>query len=97
MSSFEHFQEDGEEKTFTGNTNTNTVKQNALPSEIYTKGIRFYPKSYSGGIALRVELYGYPPGTLNIIKFKYCFGARTQFNLLPWKNYKCKFCHIKVK
>ena len=49
-------------KTFTGNSNTNTVKKNALAAEVYTKAIRFFPKSYSGGIALRVELYGYPTG-----------------------------------
>lgn len=59
-------------KTFTGNTNTNTVKKNALPAEIYTKGIRFIPKSYSGDIALRVELYGYPKGMLNHDEFKHC-------------------------
>lgn len=54
--------ENGEVKTFTGNSDTNTVKKNALPTEIYTRAIRFIPKSYSGGIALRVELYGYPAG-----------------------------------
>ena len=52
-------------KTFAGNTNTNTVKKNALPAEVYTKAIRFYPKSYNVDIALRVELYGYPAGMLN--------------------------------
>lgn len=56
------FQENGEVKTFTGNSNTNTVKQNALPTDVYTRAIRFYPKAFSGGIALRVELYGYAAG-----------------------------------
>lgn len=52
-------------KTFVGNTDTNSVKKNALPAEVYTKGIRFYPQSYYVAIALRVELYGYPAGMLN--------------------------------
>lgn len=60
-----NLQENGEVKTFAGNTDTNTVKKNALPAEVYTKAIRFYPKSYNVGIALRVELYGYPAGKLN--------------------------------
>ena len=64
-----HFQENGEVKNFTGNTDTNTVKKNALPAEVYTKAIRFYPKSYSGGIALRVELYGYQAGMLNVFTY----------------------------
>ena len=49
-------------KTFTGNTDVNTVKRNALPAEIYTKAIRFYPRSFHVRIALRVDLYGYPKG-----------------------------------
>ena len=57
-----NLQEAGEVKIFAGNTDTNTVKKNALPAEVYTKAIRFYPKSYNVGIALRVELYGYPAG-----------------------------------
>lgn len=52
-------------KNFVGNTDTNTVKKNALPAEVFTKAIRFYPKSYNVDIALRVELYGYPAGKLN--------------------------------
>ena len=52
-------------KIFVGNTDTTSVKKNALPAEVYTKAIRFYPQSYNVGIALRVELYGYPAGLLN--------------------------------
>lgn len=60
-----HKQENGEVKTFVGNTDTTSVKENALPAEVYTKAIRFYPQSYYVAIALRVELYGYPAGMLN--------------------------------
>lgn len=49
-------------KTFTGNSNVNTAKRNVLAAEIYTKAIRFYPKTFNVSIALRVELYGYPAG-----------------------------------
>ena len=49
-------------KTFTGNSDVNTAKRNVLPAEIYTKAIRFYPKTYHVAMALRVELYGYPAG-----------------------------------
>ena len=49
-------------KTFFGNTDVYTVKRNALPGEIYTKAIRFYPRSFNAGIALRVDLYGYSKG-----------------------------------
>lgn len=59
---FTLFQENGEVKTFTGNTDVNTIRKNSLPSVIYTRAIRFYPQSYNIRIALRVELYGYSPG-----------------------------------
>lgn len=59
---FTPFQENGEVKTFTGNTDVNTIRKNSLPSVIYTRAIRFYPQSYNIRIALRVELYGYSPG-----------------------------------
>ena len=59
---FTLFQENGEIKTFIGNKDVNTVRKNSLPSVIYTRAIRFYPKSYNDSIALRVELYGYPAG-----------------------------------
>ena len=57
-----NFQENGEVKTFTGNTDVTTVKRNALPAEIYTKAIRFYPRSFNVRIALRVDLYSYRKG-----------------------------------
>lgn len=73
------FQENGEVKTFTGNSNTNTVKKNALPAELYTKAVRFLPKSYSGGgIALRVELYGYPAGMNSVML------SESYLYLMPW-------------
>ena len=60
-------QENGEQKVFTGNSDVNTEKRNALPMVIYTKSIRFIPKSFSGRMALRVELYGYLAGLSNVV------------------------------
>lgn len=83
-----HFQENGEVKSFTGNSDTNTVKKNALPAEVYTKAIRFFPKSYSGGIALRVELYGYPAGMLNVFTYTQWLIETRFVSNMPW-NTKC--------
>lgn len=83
-----HFQENGEVKSFTGNSDTNTVKKNALPAEVYTKAIRFFPKTYSGGIALRVELYGYPAGMLNVFTYTQWLIETRFVSNMPW-NTKC--------
>ena len=56
------FQENGEVKTFTANWDVHTAKRNVLPAEIFTKAIRFYPKTFYVAMALRVELYGYRAG-----------------------------------
>ena len=38
--------------------------RNDLVSPMYTSAVRFYPVSYTGDVALRVELYGYDIGKI---------------------------------
>ena len=49
-------------KIFDGNIDDNALRRNGLITSPLAKFIRFYPVTYSGSKALRVEVYGYAQG-----------------------------------
>jgi len=53
------YMEHGTEKIFDGNIDDNALRRNGLITSPLAKFIRFYPVTYSGSKALRVEVYGY--------------------------------------
>nr|XP_054757339.1 uncharacterized protein LOC129263455 [Lytechinus pictus] len=59
-SSWSYIMEDGSTKTFTGNSDQDTVKRNIF-DEVYARYIRIYPQSWNDEIALRLELLGCTP------------------------------------
>ncbi|XP_031563730.1 uncharacterized protein LOC116299241 isoform X2 [Actinia tenebrosa] len=52
------YREDGAVKVFEGNSDNNTVVLNSLSNPVDARYVRFCPKTWRNGIAMRVEVYG---------------------------------------
>ncbi|KAK3752320.1 hypothetical protein QZH41_010344, partial [Actinostola sp. cb2023] len=55
---WDKYQHGGTVEVFEGNRDNNTVALHSLPSPVDTRYVRFYPKTWRNGIAMRVEVYG---------------------------------------
>ncbi|XP_073227971.1 uncharacterized protein [Porites lutea] len=62
------YSEGGSEKTFTGNGDRNSIVRNELSEPLAAKFIRFYPVTFQGRKALRVEVYGSKQGCFESFK-----------------------------